>query len=635
MRVDMHKFLFIGFRDDREAFFKKAQKAGVLEFKSQASTKGAPRATEATSFSQAIKILRSHELAKQEIRHDMVLAARAAHEILEAKTIFDETQSEIKKLSEEIARAAPFGDFSFEDVAPIEQSTKRSLRFYSARSSKHFEDFDPELIRVSTENGLDYFIAFTHLPLQHPDLVEIHIERPLGSLREELQAFRAIANEKEAFIKSQTKYDWLMHWALIQELNAEHLHSAVDAASLALDDTLFVAEGWIPECKLGELQKVVADSNIMFQEVEIEASDQIPTYLENKEVGCVGEDLISIFDVPSAQDKDPSTWVLFAFSLFFSMIVGDAGYGLVFLFVALMMKFKIKNLKGATKRVTTLITILGITSVLWGLATNSFFGITLSPDNPLKKYSPLTLIIEHAASYHMAAKDDTYQFWVKKIPDLASAKTGTEFIAIGAQAHILEHPGEKFQNFILFELALMTGAIHIILGLARYLSKNPVGAGWIAFIIGGYLYLPYYLDTTSMIHYLFGLPPAKSAEFGLQLLTGGLCFVTLVGFTLHGVKGIFEVVTAVQIFADILSYLRIYALGLAGSILAGIIADMASGVPLFFAIILMIFAHTLNLVVAIMGGMIHGLRLNFLEWYHYSFLGGGKKFNPLEMQALE
>jgi V/A-type H+-transporting ATPase subunit I len=631
----MRKFLFIGFREDREAFFRNAQKAGVLEFTSQAGKKGEAPARAPEHFSQAIKILRSHELGEQEIRHDMKLAESKAHAILDAKAAFDEAQAEIKKLSLELSIAAPFGDFSFEAAAPIEQSTKRILRFYSARSAKHFEDFDPELIRVSSENSLDYFIAFTVSPLQHPDLVEIHIDHPAGRLREELRAFQAIANEKEEFIKSQTKYDWLMHWALIQELNAEHLHSAVDAAPLALDSNLFVTEGWIPTSRFSELQKVVADINIVAQEVVIEEHDKVPTYLENQGSGLVGEDLINIFDVPSARDKDPSTWVLFAFSLFFAMIVGDAGYGFVFLIIALMMKFKIKNIKGATKHFMTLIAILGTVSVLWGLAINSFFGISLSPDNPLKKYSPLNLIVEREAQYHMDAKDETYQFWVQKIPALADAKTGEEFITIGSQAKVLEHPGEKFQNYILFELALMTGAIHIILGLARYLGKNPVGAGWIAFIVGGYLYLPYYLDTTSIIHYLFGLPVAKSAEFGLQLLTGGLCFVAITGMTIHGVKGIFEIVTAVQIFADILSYLRIYALGLAGSILAGIIADMASGLPLFFAALLMIFAHALNMVVAIMGGVIHGLRLNFLEWFHYSFLGGGSKFKPLELQVLE
>ena len=78
-----------------------------------------------------------------------------------------------------------------------------------------------------------------------------------------------------------------------------------------------------------------------------------------------------------------------------------------------------------------------------------------------------------------------------------------------------------------------------------------------------------------------------------------------------------------------------FALALAGAIVSATINSMAGELPLFIAVILIVFAHVLNIILSIMGGVIHGLRLNFLEWYHYSFEGGGRKFTPLELHIFD
>ncbi|MFN4174692.1 MAG: V-type ATP synthase subunit I, partial [Parachlamydiaceae bacterium] len=99
----------------------------------------------------------------------------------------------------------------------------------------------------------------------------------------------------------------------------------------------------------------------------------------------------------------------------------------------------------------------------------------------------------------------------------------------------------------------------------------------------------------------------------------------------HGITGIFEIMSGIGIFSDALSYLRLYALALAGSIVSATINQASQDLPLIFAILLIGIAHLINMGLGIMGGVIHGLRLNFLEWYHYSFEGGGKKFKPLAL----
>ena len=103
----------------------------------------------------------------------------------------------------------------------------------------------------------------------------------------------------------------------------------------------------------------------------------------------------------------------------------------------------------------------------------------------------------------------------------------------------------------------------------------------------------------------------------------------------HGWTGIFEVMVLIQVFADTLSYLRLYALGLAGAIVASTVNEIASGLPLMIGVLLILLSHFINIILSTMSGIIHGLRLNFLEFYHYSFEGGGKQFQPLKLLKKE
>ena len=102
-----------------------------------------------------------------------------------------------------------------------------------------------------------------------------------------------------------------------------------------------------------------------------------------------------------------------------------------------------------------------------------------------------------------------------------------------------------------------------------------------------------------------------------------------------GIIGGLEVTKVVQIFGDVLSYLRLYALALAGTIMAATVNNLVVQMPFLLAIVILFIGHGINLALGVMGGIIHGLRLNFIEWYHYSFEGDGKLFNPLRLLKKE
>ena len=636
MRIDVSKFLFIGALSDKESFLQHAQEASHVEFIHPKKEKLVDVPKEAQRYAQAIKILRGYPLAKQEKHQNLLLAEEICHQAIELKQTRDSAEEKVRSLKQEIDRIKPFGFFSFSATDEVREETGRTVRYYCAKSTKEMMQQEPSLILIDALDGLDYFITIEKEPLVLPDLFEIQISQELRSLyeqRHENQKMIHICDEK---IKALTCYNWLLHYAFYKKLDHYGLDFFAQATEEQLEEKLFTLQGWVPHNKRQAVQEMCHAAGIFCEEVKIEDEDVAPTYLENKRLARVGEDLVHIFDTPSARDKDPSLWLLICFSIFFAMIVGDAGYGLIFLITAAIIHFKITSKKEFTKRFLKLMTVLSIACIGWGFLTNSFFAISFSSDSPLRQYSLINWLVEKKAAYHFEKKDSVYQEWITKMPQLKEATDGRDFLYKAAAK-----PGElgpmsaKFADSLTMEFALFIGSIHLILGLLRYLGKNPVGAGWIAFIVGAYLYIPHYLGATSLIHFACGIDYEKGAQFGLQLLSGGVLYATLVAVIKQGLTGIFEVMTSIQIFSDVLSYLRIYALGLAGAIMSSTINDLAGSLPLFVAIIMMIFAHGINIILSIMGGTIHGLRLNFLEWYHYSFEGGGKRFKPLAIHAFE
>ena len=374
------------------------------------------------------------------------------------------------------------------------------------------------------------------------------------------------------------------------------------------------------------------------EEVAVEASDVPPTYLENKGTARIGEDLVGIYDTPSMTDKDPSLWVLFGFLLFFAIIVGDGGYGSVYLGLALYLRYKFPDLKGLKKRLLNLFTFLCIGCITWGVLTSSFFGLVLPPDNPLRKVSLVTRMAEAKVEYHEALHDQTFEKWTKEYPHLKEAKGGEELIMYGyTEKDGVRNYGllSSLTDQILLEIALFIGVVHILVGLIRYLPRNYPNIGWILFLVGSWLYFPSYLQAPTFVNYWLHVPIQAAGSVGLQLIYVGIPLAVVLAVFKNGWIGLTEVMNLIQVFADVLSYLRLYALGLSGAIVSATINDVAAFLPFVFSVVLILIGHGINMLLGIMGGVIHGLRLNFLEWYHYSFEGGGKQFKPLEIKQLD
>lgn len=641
MRYDVKKFLFIGVEEDRDTFFKRAQEAGIIHFidKTLKPTKEVPQALQQITL--ALKIMRGLPVVNQEEVDDYSFSDTIVPEIIRLKDDLDRLAEESRVINLEMTRVEPFGNFSLSEIAATEKQIHRKIQFYCAKLGfKEHHELPEEVIYITSDNGLDYFIGINPHPKQYPKMIEMIIDHPYEELKQREAQITKTSLDTERALKKYAKYKTFLHHAYIQKLNEYHLQAAKNFAEFPLPESgLFAVQGWVPNNKIIELNKLVEEMKIHVEEIDIDPKDAVPTCLENDGLARVGEDLVHIYDTPSTTDKDPSIWVLIFFSLFFSMIIGDGGYGLILLIIALYIRYKHSGLKGLKKRVLDLLTVLAFSCIVWGVLTTSFFGIPISPDNPIRKVSVMTWLVEKKAEYHIKKQDEVFHEWVKKYPDLEHVKNPAEFLLkASSPGHNGSHNYEAFGKFsdnILMELALFVGVLHIILSMGRYLLRNLQNVGWIIFLIGAYLYTPTFLGAASIVNFAFGVDKEGAADNALYLMYGGIALAVIIAIFKHKFLGLLEASNLIQIFGDVLSYLRLYALGLAGSLLTATMLDLAASVPFVLGLLIIILGHIVNITLGIMGGIIHGLRLNFLEWYHYSFEGGGKMFNPLKKQKIE
>lgn len=309
--------------------------------------------------------------------------------------------------------------------------------------------------------------------------------------------------------------------------------------------------------------------------------DSVPTLIRNKPWITTISPLFKLLEViPGYRELDVSPLFLIFFSLFFGMIIGDAGYGLIYLFLTALTQKKMGK-KIADHTPFFLFYVLSSCAILWGLVTGTFFG----------------------------------QEWYLKagLKPLVPALNNTKIM----------------QTFCFF-----LGAFHLTLAhLWRALLQLPaltVGAeiGWIAV-----LWAAFFLAKTLILGDMFPF-------FGKWLIIGGL---TLVIFCSSPQRNIFKTIgkglatvalSAVNNFTDVVSYIRLFAVGLAGVAIADTVntlAVSAGGASWLVFVLIILVGHTINFVLGPMSVLVHGVRLNVLEFSsHAGVAWSGVKYRPLQ-----
>ena len=395
MLVKVRKFLFVGLQDDRDKFFTEAQQAGIIHFIDQSERTLRHTPEEIDHTLHAIKIVRKLPVVEQEESPIYHRGKQIVDRILHIQSSLEELEEETRVLKLEMASVEPYGDFSMEDIAWIEREGNRKVQFYTARPTLFDNrEMPPEVIWVNTAFGLGHYIAINQAARQYPDMIEMHLDQPWGELNARLQEAYHTIDQLHKELKEYAKYHDFLHNLLKIYLNKSDYDTAHSYASNEIDNRLFTIQGWVPVNKIKSMLDFLVTVRVEASEIAIEPEDVIPTNMQNEGLRLVGEDLVHIYDTPSHADKDPSLWVLGFFALFFAIIVGDAGYGVLFLALAFWLQYKYPKAPRDAQRFFSLLKVLSTAVIIWGVLAGSYFGIPLGIDHPLKKYSLMGWLVE-------------------------------------------------------------------------------------------------------------------------------------------------------------------------------------------------------------------------------------------------
>jgi len=628
MIINIRKLLFFGLASDLQEFIARSQEAGFIQFIPSEMGQAEEASNAVSMMAEAVRSLKKlpqlppyeKYLSKEEL-------LEKAQEVNELTARLERLHEDLRLTEIEIIKLSPFGSFNLDDIHYIQEEAGYKMHFF-CRPSLSQDPVDEQLIFVGTEYDLDYFIALSREKLHFPDMIEIKVERSASDCMLHKEQLEHTLKMLEKRLKELACFLVPLEFAGGEYQDLFALQATYKMAGFPLDSNFFTLMAYIPENKEYAIPRLLKGLQVEAEVIKPEKDESLPTCFYNKGLAKAGEDLVKIYDVPASSDKDPSSWVLWTFALFFAMIISDAGYGLIYLLLGYLLQKRWKGpMTPYLKRSIKMIKTLGLSCIIWGVLMASYFGIPVSREVHLKKYSLIEYLIEKKAQYHARVKDATFEEIEKKY--CVRASCGEDLLKF--QSLQGENPVyEQFFKNILLELSLVVGLIHIITSLCRYLPRNYANLGWVLFSIGGYFYFPAYLQSASLMQFLNIMSEDLGRALGYQLILVGIGLSVIIALIQKKLKGLMEIANVVQVFADILSYLRLYALALASSIMAATFNDMGVKLGLFFGVIVILIGHGINFLLGTMGGVIHGLRLNFIEWYHYSFDGGGKLFKPLK-----
>ncbi len=309
--------------------------------------------------------------------------------------------------------------------------------------------------------------------------------------------------------------------------------------------------------------------------------------------------------VPNYREYDISGLFLLFFSFFFAMIFGDGGYGSILLFAGLALALKAKFSGGKVPDPIRLLVLLGGATVAWGVATASWFGID---------YAKLPEVLR-AISIP----------WINGGNPEAGDNIKVLCFSIGTVQLVVAHVKNVRRDWPSLKLvgqlgqfAMVAGMFFIVLNLVISQTKYPMPMWALYTVLGGF-----------------------AANFVFGSYDGSKGFVKgVIGGILSSLANIVSVfLGVVNVFADIVSYIRLWAVGLAGVAISQTVNNMAGpmlGHAILFAagVLLLVFGHGLNVIMSLLSVIVHGVRLNMLEFSgHLGMEWSGYKYEPFRETA--
>ena len=512
-----------------------------------------------------------------------------------AKAALAEADSKLEAARKEAEAVKAWGAFTEEDLALIDRA---GLQFHWYEvPAKKFDSSWSELcpLEVIDEGKSVRFVTVTAKGEASPLPVK-EIPAPKGDYASAMETVAALEKEKdeaEAKLKALEAEEDSLEKDYQKALSELDLYLAGVAAVPAADGTLSTFVGYAPSESDAAVTAVLDESGAFYLKEAASREDNPPISFRNNRFVKMFEVLTDMYGRPAYDGFDPTPFIAVFFLLFFAFCMGDAGYGLVLIAIG----FALKKVKGFSD-MSPLVVTLGISTFVIGFLFHTFFSIDIST---WSIFAPIKKIF---------------------LPSKIAGYDGT------------------------MVLSLIVGVLHISLAMIVKTVEetrhkgflHSLGTwGWTLLIVGGVAVgafaLTGVLDSAVTKWVIIGL--------------GSLSAVGI--FLLNDIKrnplvnigaGLWDTYNmASGLLGDVLSYLRLYALGLAGSMLGMAFNSIGTmilgdGHNIFLWIpflLIVIVGHTLNIAMAALGAFVHPLRLNFLEFFKNSgYEAAGRKYSPLK-----
>ncbi|MBR4043534.1 MAG: ATPase V, partial [Bacteroidaceae bacterium] len=505
-------------------------------------------------------------------------------------------------LDKEIDAMEVWGEFDWKVIDQL-KANGWQMQFYCCPEKSFEETWTDEYNAtiINRKGGQSYFVTVNQTP------VELEAE----AVRLPKQRLSELVREQEELKTTIQKVNddldlFCMNNIPVVEKALEDLESDINLMEVEqlggermADGAIVMMDGWVPVENDTEVRKMLDESGVYYEIRPAEKEDNAPIKLKNGKISRAFEMLTKMYGMPDYGEFDPTPLLAPFYALFFGMCVGDAGYGLLLVILGLYLK---KKLSKSMAGIMNLLITLGVATTVVGAVFNTFFGVSLtSLDLPQWMDS---LII--SGKWDGTAYDKT------------------------------------------MVIALLVGMFHICFALTvkaigstvRYGFKNSLSDwGW-WLLVGGSV-------VVATLNYLgvIDMEVSKMAFIGI----GGVSAIGI--YLLNNIRrnifvnvgaGLWDTYNmATGLMGDLLSYLRLYALGLAGGMLGGVfntlgmqlrdtMGDFLFGIPGWICFgLIFVAGHGLNIALSCLSGYVHSIRLTFVEYFKNSgYDGKGTAYKP-------
>lgn len=613
----MTKYTFLVYHKEYDSFLEQLREQGVLHVKQRESE-------EAVDNSQLQSLL-SRKIQLDELKKDMLnTLGREEAQTTGASTNIEEVTKayaqfgiqrnalslELNNMQQEYDLLSLWGKIDWQRIQQIEEAGY-DVAFYSTTNLSEEDQKAFNLIEVGESGSRLLFMAFNPKDT-HVDLMAEKISLPrkdVDQLFSDIEAMkakiRALDEEKRSYAAAHIQD---VNGTLAQLQDSINLEQVKLNTGAEADQHVCLLEGFCPNDKVEALNSMLEAQGVWYSHHEATREDKAPVKLINNKLVTLFEALTRMYGMPSATDVDPTAILSIFFTLFFAICVADAGYGIILTLLSLAdikMGGKIgKVLFGINFK---LVLVLGIACIPIGLLLGTAFGIPLYEQSWVPEGLKNCMLV------------GTFPGTTYDVQMVASLLIGIVHIS----------------------LAMTVNAINVTMQRG---FKECLGTwGWWLAVVG--------TATVGALTYGGVIPQEQMMPIIYSVLGVSAVGIYLLNNihrnpVINILAGLYDTYNmASGLMGDILSYIRLYALGLAGGMLGKTFNDLAymlvgndlssAGVLIIGFVLIILIGHVLNIAMSCLSAFVHPLRLSFVEYFkNAGYEGKGIEYKPFEKSTL-